>query len=560
MLRAAIVAGACLAAVAPATSSAQDQPRPTVRSIAITGVKELAEPTVRAELRVGENEPLSESTDEISRRIEDLYRREDFTFARATTTFDAPTGTLAISVDEGVIGGVEFEGVDEHLAQALADEFALRAGDVFNRRLARQALEILLQPTRGAVRPGRLSSHAIATTDDPIRRRGTFDLVDRGGRRMLVVGLREPLGRFRVTPFTDREDWFTAADGFVPSLDAGLAVFDHTSFNHTFISAHASYKVASHRAGYALGFERPLFGRNKVYVGAELHDLTATDDRWQVSSLEASVAAVAVRRTFRDYYRRVGAQVNGAVRLSPNVEALVAWRSERHEALATTTGFSVWRDDEPFPQNFTAAAGQLNAVVVGASAGARGFDRESLDASYRRHQLETPFGDPLPQLEAGRDPQPLWRVDWTSEISAPGAFGSDFDFRRHVVAVRTRMAAGEYQTFAARAIGGWSDGVLPPQRMFSVGGIGSVHGYDFKAQSGAALALLNLEYEIGWRGGLKGVGFFDAGRAVASGSGAPWLKGVGWGIGVGDMRVDFGYRLNDVPGSLQVLLRFSRSF
>ena len=25
---------------------------------------------------------------------------------------------------------------------------------------------------------------------------------------MLVVGLREPLGRFRVTPFTDREDWF----------------------------------------------------------------------------------------------------------------------------------------------------------------------------------------------------------------------------------------------------------------------------------------------------------------------------------------------------------------
>ena len=39
-----------------------------------------------------------------------------------------------------------------------------------------------------------------------------------------------------------------------------------------------------------------------------------------------------------------------------------------------------------------------------------------------------------------------------------------------------------------------------------------------------------------------------------------WLKGVGWGVGIGDMRVDFGYRLDDVPRSLQILLRFSRTF
>ena len=102
--------------------------------------------------------------------------------------------------------------------------------------------------------------------------------------------------------------------------------------------------------------------------------------------------------------------------------------------------------------------------------------------------------------------------------------------------------------------------MLPPQRIFSVGGIGSIHGYDFKAQSGDGVALLNLEYEVGWRHGLKAIGFFDAGRATAAGFDAPWLKGVGWGIGLGDMRVDFGYRTDAVPSSLQVLLRFSRSF
>ena len=82
------------------------------------------------------------------------------------------------------------------------------------------------------------------------------------------------------------------------------------------------------------------------------------------------------------------------------------------------------------------------------------------------------------------------------------------------MSARARLALSEHQTFGVRAIGGWSEGVLPPQRQFAVGGIGSVHGYDFKEQVGDTLALLNLEYELGWRRGLKAIGFFDVGRAT----------------------------------------------
>ena len=60
------------------------------------------------------------------------------------------------------------------------------------------------------------------------------------------------------------------------------------------------------------------------------------------------------------------------------------------------------------------------------------------------------------------------------------------------------------------------------------------------------------------------LGFYDAGRVAfrqgPPSSDATWLKGVGWGVGVGDVRIDFGYKLDDVPGSLQVLLRFGRTF
>ena len=147
----------------------------------------------------------------------------------------------------------------------------------------------------------------------------------------------------------EREDWFTSVDGFVPSLGMGIAVFDHQRYNHAFVAGHISYKTASERAGYALGFERPLFGATKLYVGGELHDLTASDDQWQVSSIEASLAAIGPRRSFRDYYRRRGVQINAALRVHPQVEPLFAWRGERHDALPTESDFSFWNDDEAVP-------------------------------------------------------------------------------------------------------------------------------------------------------------------------------------------------------------------
>ncbi len=56
--------------------------------------------------------------------------------------------------------------------------------------------------------------------------------------------------------------------------------------------------------------------------------------------------------------------------------------------------------------------------------------------------------------------------------------------------------------------------MLPPQREFAIGGIGSVHGYDFKSEVGDTLALVNLEYALGWRDGFQAIGFFDAGRVT----------------------------------------------
>ncbi|HEV8211814.1 MAG TPA: POTRA domain-containing protein, partial [Vicinamibacterales bacterium] len=461
---AALVAGVCLSLSIPAAAAAQDPPpRPPLRAITITGAREISPRTIEESLLARVGEPLTDTPERLGESVNRHYRDEGYAFARVRASFDAASGTLSLDIDEGTIDAVVFQGIDEKLARTFADEFALRAGDVFNRRRARQALDVLLRPTRGSIRPGRTYPQTFTDSDELSHRRGTFDLVDLDGVRTLMVGLREPPGRVKIVPdLGEREDWFSSVDGFVPSLGMGIAVFDHDRFNHTFVAGHLSYKAASSRAGYSLGFERPLFGRTKLFVGGELHDLTASDDRWQLSSLEASLAAVGPRRSYRDYYNRRGVQITGALRLHRQVEALFAWRGERQEPLRVASDFSFWNSDEAFRPNTGAVDGRLNAVLLGASIDGRGFDRESLEATYRRHQFDTLFGERLDGPDGKHDLAPIWRVDWTSELSEAGAFGSDFDFRRHIVTGRARLAISERQTFGVRAIGGWSDGVLPP--------------------------------------------------------------------------------------------------
>src|SRR5262249_45370674 len=202
------------------------------------------------------------------------------------------------------------------------------------------------RPTRGAVRPGRILERGATFFDSrqieqpASERRGTFDLVDRNGERILFVGLSEPAGRFKLVPdLGDREDWFTSVDGFVPSLGFPAAVFDHREFNHSYVAGHVSLKTASGRAGYALGFERPFFSGRKLYVGGELRDLTASDDQWQVSSLEASLAAIGPRHSFRDYYRRRGVQIGGGVWGHPQIQVPFAGGARAPGALSGAGGF-----------------------------------------------------------------------------------------------------------------------------------------------------------------------------------------------------------------------------
>ena len=144
---------------------------------------------------------------------------------------------------------------------------------------------------------------------------------------------------------------------------------------------------------------------------------------------------------------------------------------------------------------------------------------------------------------------------------ARGALNSDFDFQRHIVSGRVGFQLSRHEEVRARVLTGWSGGVLPPQRLFSLGGVGTVHAYGFKEAVGDGVVLFNVEYALGMLNGPHIVPFFDAGRVWRPDGQAEWLRSTGFGLAVTrDIRVDFGYKLDDIPGSFQAVLRLGHTF
>jgi outer membrane protein assembly factor BamA len=534
------------------TQAAPNAPLAVLQTLTVDGLSVFSQADLSHRLSLEVGRPLPKDPEAIARDVQAIYAEEGYTAARATGQLDA-NGALTIIVREGRLSAIEFLGVDVDRRAVFQREFELQPGDLFHLPAARAAVTRLLAPSRGALET---TQTVDATEGNVLTAQDGLEVVERGGSAVLRVHLRRRTGRLHwSTGAAGREDWFSPVDGFAPALGLSGTIFDQRRFNHTYIEAMASWKFGPDRPGYAIGVSQPFLVSPRLFAGAEIFDLTASDDAWRISPLEQSLVSLGFRNSYRDYYRRRGFQVHTALRVTQAMELMAAWRDERHESLAVATDVSAFKRDELFRQNPSVDEGDHRALVVGYSWDSRGFETEALAQTYGRHQLDQPFGAAA-SVESG------WRIDWSSEISHP-SFGSDFDYTRHVLSARGWMPVGPRQRLGARLIGGWSDGEVPLQREFALGGFGSVRGYQFKEARGRDMVLLNIEYGVTLFRHGRLLGLADAGRVFEpfEGSRDSWLNGVGVGWAFNDdLRIECGWRADAIPHSLQVVVRLAPPF
>lgn len=556
-----VLAVLCLAADAAAGQPAPQtpqaiQPAPILAELRLEGATVYKRDDVLWLLGLREGAPLPGDAQAVAASLQQRYERDGYSEARVTAAFEA--GRLTLTVDEGRIDEVEIRGVREDVAERFRRSLAIVPGDVYNRRVVGRATEALIAESRRALSIGRPRR---GQPQQGISDVSEVALERRGGRNVLVIPLRWNRSDASGILGSGREDLYSPADGFSPAVGFSTTVFDHRHFNHTFADGYVSYKFGRDDPGYSAGVERPVLrGPARLFLGGEIHDVTASDDWWRISTFEQALVSLTFKNTFRDYYRRRGAQVFGVVRAGRHHEIAAMARWDRHEPLPNATSYSFFRDTAAFRPGLAVEDRRLNALVLGYTFDTRPLTGAGERATYVRHLKDNLYGSRTRQY-------PGLRLDWTSEI-AGGALKGDAEFSRHILHARGHLPLSRRTSLSLRGLFGFSDGTLPVERLFAIGGIGSVHGYAFKEANGTRMALINAEYRLvlvpGGRDEARDranvFAFYDAGRVTGGTTAKPWLRGVGFGVGAGGVRLEVGFRANDIPRSRQLLLRFSPTF
>jgi outer membrane protein assembly factor BamA len=540
----------------PVTVSSQVQP--VLTELRLEGTTVFNREDVFFLLGLREGAPLPQAPADVAKALQERYERDGYSEARVTAAFD--NGRLTLTVDEGRIDEIEILGVSDSEAARLRRTLGIKPGDVYNERVIGRATARLVNASGGAFAIGR-PKHGQPGVEsrDPVP--DDVILERRGPRNILLVPLRWHTSRNSASVGGGRDDLFSPVDGPAPAAQFSSTIFDHSAFNHTYINGYLAYKFAREDPGYSFGLERPLFRGPKLFLGAELHDMTASDDLWRITTFEQTLVSLAFKNTFRDYYRRTGAQVFSVLRVGDHNELSAAARWDRHQPLPNATTYSFFRDDATYRPNPLVADEHVNALVFGYTFDTRPLTPAGKGATYERHLKDSLFGTSWRQ-------GPGLRLEWTSEVAGHGLKG-DATFDRHIVNARGYLALSSHSLLSLRGLFGFSNGTLPIERQFAIGGIGSVHGYSFKEVSGTGMALLNAEYRFDLTPNLHHEGdalgvfaFYDAGKVTSrlSPPSSDWLRGVGFGFGGGGLRVEIGFRADDIPRSRQILVRFSPTF
>jgi hypothetical protein len=337
----------------------------------------------------------------------------------------------------------------------------------------------------------------------------------------------------------------TRVEGTTPGGGLDLTLFDPASLEHAHVYALGAYGFSSKTWRFALGAQRPFAGQRLV-LGYEFHDMTDTDDVFRRQVVAPPPGRPHLFSITEDYYRRRGHEAYAFVRPTDRIHLGATWRRDRFESMPAIARDSIFFFSRRARANPAIEDGERDALLLTGRWAAGAPLYASGVAERDSFLLRDPYGEVLALEQTAR-------VDTTLEIGGRAGPGTT-TYRRLIGHVRGRRRVSPTLSFDGRVLVGFGSD-LPPQRLFALGGAGTLRGYALKQFAGQRMALGTLEGRVRAGGRWPDlIGFYDGGAAWTSGqTGAGWRDDVGAGLewpggGEGHLRVDLGYALRPTPG------------
>lgn len=333
-------------------------------------------------------------------------------------------------------------------------------------------------------------------------------------------------------------------------LGFGRAPLQWSSYDRGRVFGQIGYALGLHEWLYEVGAES-RFGsarRNNTFdikIGGSYHRNTNTNDLWKSTWAENTAAAALFREDFFDYFQTEGWTAYAVARVTPYAQLSAGFRSDEYRSLSNQVTWSLFGGDD-FRPNPHVNEGNMRSLVFTAEGGkVKSFNSRPRGAAFR---FEAEIGQGL---------------------------GGDFDFSRYVGDVRAYTRLTRETGLNVRLRAGFTEGSVPLQKAFTLGGAGSVRAYNQNVFLGTRMLLANVElalYEpdlMDWLFDDMAIfGIFDAGWTNSSGrnefSMDDVIPAAGFGLSFDDrtFRLEIAWPLRDLGTGLEpsLWLRIAPTF
>lgn len=210
------------------------------------------------------------------------------------------------------------------------------------------------------------------------------------------------------------------------------------------------------------------FGRRRGFsVGGESFDVVSKIEPWQLTEPDGGLAAFFLKRDYFDFFGRHGARVYASA-FRRNATLTLGVSDERWSSRRERDVYSLFRGDDSWRENPRVNDGRVRLVDLG----------YRLDTRNNPHD---PVAGWFVDAHYERGSGKLSTEETTLSADLPGG-RADIGYGRLFLDLRRYNRISPRRRLNLRLVtGGWLHGDdLPYQRRFSVGGIGTLPGFDFR--------------------------------------------------------------------------------
>ena len=235
-----------------------------------------------------------------------------------------------------------------------------------------------------------------------------------------------------------------------------------------------NFAWTSENIGHRATIEARSNGPVQLFAGGRLQDVVDAIESWQVSNSEAALGTFLLHRDPRDWYSRLGGTVFIGVGDTRGASLTASLSDERWASREARDPWTLFRDTQSWRPNPTIDDGRFHTFRLRGTLDTRNDPANPRVGWYATAELERGRGE-IDSFGAR---------SWISPTLGPLVPPRVDSYRRGFLDLRRyNRVSPETQLNGRVVLAGWLGGdPLPLQRQLSLGGVGTLPGFDFREE------------------------------------------------------------------------------